>query len=84
MNQNLSDSVASAVEAVASNPKVAAVASASLTTMGAASVLSQIQTVLGIVSLAIGCGIGLYVLRINAIKYKIYQSMLDKGESLKE
>lgn len=84
MNPNLSESVASAVESVASNPKVAAAASASLTAMGAASVLSQIQTVLGIVSLAIGCGIGLYVLRINAIKFKIYQKMLDKGESLKE
>lgn len=84
MRNPITEGVASAAEAVASNPKVAVAVSAVTSAMGAASILSQIQTVLGLVSLAIGCGIGLYVLRINVIKRRIYQRMWDNGESLKE
>lgn len=72
------------LEAAASHPKVATVVALTTTSMGTASVLSEIHTVLGVISLAIGCLVGLYVLRINHIKSKIYQRMLADGESLKE
>lgn len=78
------DNVSAALDAVASNPKVATAVAAATSAMGAASVLSQVQTVLGLISLAIGCVVGLYVLRSNRIKTKIYQRMLDNGESLRE
>jgi hypothetical protein len=78
------ENMQAALEAVASNPKVAGVVAAATTSMGAASLLSQIHTLLGIISLLIGCGVGVYVLRINAIKRKIYERMLENGESLKD
>jgi hypothetical protein len=84
MSLHLNESLASAVEAVASNSKVAVATAAATTAAGTTAILNQIQTVLGIVSVVIGIGIGLYVLRINAIKKQIYQRMLDNGESLKE
>lgn len=84
MDNPITEGTASAVEAIASNPKVASVVAAATTTMGAASVLSEIQTVLGLISLAIGCVIGLYVLRINKIKLQIYERMRDQGASIKE
>jgi hypothetical protein len=83
MNEQ-SEGVKAALEAVASHPKVASGVAAATTAMGAASLLSQIQTVLGLISLAIGCVVGVYVLRINHIKHKIYERMYEKGESLKE
>lgn len=78
------ENVKAALEAVASNPKVASIVAAANITMGAASILNDIQTVLGLISLAIGCGVGLYAFRIQQIKHKIYQRMLENGESLKE
>lgn len=81
---NEAENIKSALEAVASNPKVASAVSVVTTSMGVTAVMSQIQTILGLVSLAIGCLVGIYVLRINAIKRKIYQRMLENGESLKE
>ena len=77
-------SVKEAFEAVATNPKVASTVAAATASMGAASLLSNIQTVLGLISLAIGCLVGIYVLRIHAIKRKIYERMLERGESFKE
>lgn len=78
------ESAKAALEAVASNPKVASVVAAATASMGATSLVSQIHTILGVISLAIGCIVGLYVLRINAIKRKIYERMYENGESLKE
>lgn len=78
------ENVKVALEAVASNPKVASIIAASNITMGAASILNDIQTVLGLISLAIGCLVGLYTLRILHIKGKILKRMEQNGESLKE
>jgi hypothetical protein len=78
------EGVKTALETVASNPKVASGVAAITSSMGAASLLSEIHTVLGVISLAIGCVVGIYVLRINAIKRKIYERMYENGESLKE
>lgn len=78
------ENVRAALEAAASNPKVASVVAAATSSMGLASIMAQVQTVLGLISLAIGCVVGLYVLRINSIKRKIYQRMWDNGESLKD
>lgn len=78
------ESIQQALEVVAGNPKIAGTVAVTTTSMGAASVLSQIHTALGLISLAIGCIVGIYVLRINAVKHKIYQRMLKDGESLKE
>lgn len=79
-----SESIKVALEAAASHPKVATSVAAATTAMGAASLLSEISTVLGLISLGIGCIVGIYVLRINHIKHKIYERMYEKGESLKE
>lgn len=81
---NEPDNMRAALEAVASNPKVSSIVAATTASMGAASLLSQIHTILGIISLLIGCGVGIYVLRINSIKRKIYERMLANGESLKD
>ena len=81
---NEPESVASALQSVASDPKVATAVSAVTGIMGTVSVVSSIQTVLGVISMVISCVVGLYVLRCNRIKEKIYQRMWDNGESLKE
>lgn len=82
--QHIADGARATLENVAANPKVSSAVAAATTSMGAASLLSEIHTVLGIISLLIGCCVGIYVLRANAIKCKIYLRMLEKGESLKE
>lgn len=84
MNEQGQESVKVALEAVASHPKVASTVAAATAAMGATSILSQVQTVLGLISLGIGCVVGLYVLRINHIKRKIYERMWENGESLRE
>ena len=78
------ESIKGALETVASNPKVASIVAALTGSSGAAALLSEIHSVLGAVSLLIGCVVGIYVLRINSIKRKIYQRMYENGESLKE
>lgn len=78
------ETVSNVLEAAASNPKVAGAVAVSLNAMGVASLLSSLQTILGIVSLTIGCGIGIYALKCNMTKNKIYERMLANGESLKE
>ncbi len=81
---NEPESVKAALEAAASHPKVASAVAAATATRGASSILSDVQTILGLISLGIGCIVGLYVLRIHHIKGKIYQRMYDQGESFKE
>ncbi len=78
------ESVASALETVASNPKVATVVSAVTGVMGTVSVVSSIQTVLGVISMVISCAVGIYVLWQNRIKTRIYQRMWETGENFKE
>lgn len=78
------ETVSTVLEAAASNPKVATTVAVTLNAMGTAALLSQLQTILGLVSLGIGCAIGIYALRCNITKNKIYERMLKDGESLKE
>lgn len=63
-----------AVEALteaASNPKIAIGVAATTTSLGAASTLELLQGGLGLASVIIGCIVGLFVIRVHAIKYKI-------------
>jgi len=78
------ENVRTVLEAAAGHPKVASAVAAATIGLGSGAVLAQVQTALGITSLVIGCIVGLYVRRINAVKLKIYQRMLENGESLKE
>lgn len=78
------ENVRQALESAASNPKVASTVAAATAAMGTVSLMSEIQTLLGMISLTIGCIVGLYVLRINSIKYKIYKRMWEDEESFKE
>jgi len=78
------ETVSNVLEAAASNPKVATTVAVTLNALGTAALLSQLQTILGLVSLGIGCAIGIYALRCNITKNKIYERMLKDGESLKE
>ena len=78
------ENVRAVLEAAASHPKVATAVAGATTAMGWASMLSMTQTILGSISLFIGCLVGFYVLRINMKKEKIYERMLQNGESLKE
>lgn len=78
------EAVGKVLETAANNPKVQVAMAVGLNAMGTAALLSQLQTILGLVSLGIGCAIGIYALRCNIAKEKIYQRMLRDGESLKE
>lgn len=78
------ENIAKALEAAASHPKVATAVAVTTAGMGVSSLMSEIQTALGLVSLVIGCVVGLYVIFINHTKAKIYRRMLKDGESLKE
>lgn len=62
------DGVRSAVEGIASSPKVAAGVAAATTSMGAMATLDMIQSGLGLVSLLIGTITGCVVLAIQSIK----------------
>lgn len=81
---NDQETVKSALETALSNPKVSTVIAALTGSSGAAALLSQIHTIIGILSLAIGCLVGIYTLRILHIKGKILKRMEKNGESLKE
>lgn len=71
--------IKAAVETAASNPKVASIVAVTTTSLGAASTLELMQSVLGLVSLVIGCLVGLFVIRIHWIKYKILRRAWDSG-----
>ena len=81
---NDQETVKSALETALSNPKVSSVIAALTGSSGAAALLSQIHTIVGILSLAIGCLVGVYTLRVLHIKGKILRRMEQNGESLKE
>lgn len=62
------ENVKSAIEAAASNPKLAAVVAASTTAIGAASKLQAIQGWLSVVSMGVGIVTALVVLGIQLIR----------------
>lgn len=78
------ENVKAALETVASSPKVATIISAITGALGSISILSFTQSFLGLLSIGISCVIGLYVIKINHTKNKIYERMLQDGESFKE
>lgn len=78
------EAVKSALEVAASNPKVAMAVAAATTSLGATSILQLLQGWLGIASLAIGCLVGLFVIRIHAIKYKLLRRAWENGEPLNQ
>jgi hypothetical protein len=71
------DTVRSAIEVAASNPKVASIVAASTASVGAATQLEIMQGILSIVSMGVGIFTGLVVLAIQLIKlhrnYKAWQ-----------
>ena len=70
----------SIIEAAASHPMVASTVAVSTTTGGFISVMMQAQSVLGFVSMAIGCVVGILVIRVYWIKYKLLKREYDQGE----
>lgn len=78
------ENIKAAVETTLSNPKVSSVVAAITGTSGAAGLMSDIHFILSSISLAIGCLVGLYTLRILHIKSKILKRMEQNGESLKD
>lgn len=79
---NEPETIKQAAEAAANHPAIASAVAASTTTMGTISILSQTQTILGIISVAIGCVVGLFVIRVHWIKYKILRRAYDAGEPM--
>jgi len=79
---NEPETLKQAVEAAANHPAIASTVAASTTAMGTLSILSQTQTVLGIISVAIGCVVGLFVIRVHWIKYKLLKRQWDNGGTL--
>ena len=78
------ENVKTALETAVSNPKVSSIVAALTGSSGAAAFMSEIHTAMGIVSLTIGCFVGIYTLNILHIKRKILKRMERDGESLKE
>jgi len=81
------DTIAQAVEAAASNPKVATVVAAGTAAAGGALKLDMIQSVIGTMSLAIGMLTGAVVLAIQLIKlirvWKAWKADAPEPEDLK-
>ena len=78
------ESVKAALETALSNPKVSSLIAALTGSSGAAALFSSLNSILGGVSLAIGCVVGVYTIRILRLKGKILERMHRDGESLKE
>jgi hypothetical protein len=78
------ESAKAAVETALSNPKVSGIVAALTSSSGAAALFSSLNSVLGAISLALGCVVAVYTIRILHTKSKIYDRMHREGESLKE
>lgn len=78
------ESVKAALETALSNPKVSGVVAMLTGSSGAAAIVSELNTILGAISLLISCGVGLYTIRILRLKGRILERMERNGESLKE
>ena len=81
---NEPESVGAALEAAANHPTVQKAVAAGTVVMGSASLLSNVQTVLGLISLAIGCLVGAVVLRNSWIQGKLLQRKWERGEDIDE
>lgn len=79
---NEPETIKSAVEAAANHPTIASAVAVAATANGTIAILSQAQTVLGIVSLTIGCVVGLFVIRCNYLRSKLLQREWDSGGML--
>ncbi len=81
------EGIAQAIEAAASNPKVATVVAAGTAAAGGALKLDMVQSVIGTMSLAIGMLTGGVVLGIQLIKlirvWKAWQADLPEPEDIK-
>lgn len=79
--------VGQAIEAAASNPKVASVVAGATVAAGGALKLDMVQSVIGTMSLAIGAMTGAVVLAIQLIKlirvWKAWQADAPEPEDLK-
>ena len=73
------ETLRSVVDAAASHPAIAGAVAATTTTSDAIVVLNQTATILGVISIAIGCVVGLLVIRVHWIKYKLLKREWDTG-----
>jgi hypothetical protein len=78
------ETIRSAIETAASHPGIASAVAATTSASGAIAILSQTQTILGVVSLAIGCVVGCFVIRCHYLRSKLLQREWDEGIKKKE
>lgn len=71
--------IKAAVDAAASHPAIASAVAATTVTGGVISVVSQVQTILGLISVAIGCVIGVLVVRVQWHKGNLLKRDWEKG-----
>lgn len=74
-------SVKTALDAASSHPAVGSTIATAATALGAASMMGFIQGVLGLISMLIGILVGLFVLRLHWIKYKILKRAWEKDDA---
>lgn len=79
---NEPDTIKTAVETIASHPTIASAVAVTTSASGAIAIMSQVQTILGIISLCIGCLVGLFVIRCHHLKAKLMQRAWDSGGTL--
>ncbi len=68
-----------AFEEAISNPKVATGVAAAMGSLGGAAVLDLVQGFFAFVSLLLGCIIGILVIRVHLVKYKLLKRAWDNG-----
>ena len=76
------ETLRSAIETAANHPAIASTVAATTTTAGMFLTLGTAQTILGMISVAIGCVVGLFVIRVHWIKYKLLKRQWDNGGTL--
>lgn len=79
----MSETVRAAAEAVAGNPSIATVTSVTLSGAGLTALLAQVSTVLGAVSLIVGIVVGIFVIRVHHLKYKLMMREWEDGSPTK-
>ena len=81
---NEPETIKSAVETIANHPTIASAVAVTTSASGAIAIMSQVQTVLGIISLCIGCVVGLFVIRCHHLKAKLMQRAWENGKNMPE
>lgn len=76
------ESAGAAIEAAANHPTVQKAVAVTTASMGSVALLSDVQSILGMISLAIGCLVGAVVLRNSWIQGKLLQRKWDRGEDM--